>query len=263
VAFHPDLAVQATVALATGLVYVFVARLIMNRHPSTDARLANSMFAVWWGAFGLLEFSVGAYQVPAAFGFQDLALVIALLNLILLLIVVALWGLVYYLVYLYTGSSRSFWPITILYMILAAAMLYLVAWIEPTGFKADGTLSYTRQLTGFPSIAIGLAFSLPVVLAALGYGSLYFQAQARTQRFRIGMVAGSFLAWFSWSALSALLQLSQKAQDAAAAGNGTIQNTLIVVNSAISIIVPILIVLAYRPPRWFQDRFRIGSVQEG
>ncbi len=251
VAFILRLAVQGLVALATGALYAYVARLVLARPTSADAQRANHAFAFWWGAFGAVEFLAGAYSIPAAFGYRDLAMVITLLNVLLFLIAVAIGALVYYLVYLYTGSSRSYWPIVGAYVALGIALMYLVAWMQPTGYDESSpslTLQYTRQLVGAPAIALGLLLSVPVVLAAVGYGSLFFRTEGGEQRFRVALVAGSFLVWFGWSTVSSILQLQQKYPDSAA---------LQALNSLIALAAPLLVIMAFRPPGWI--RARLGA----
>lgn len=174
------LVVQGLVALVTGALYLYVARLVLAREVSAAAKRANHAFALWWGGFGALQILVGLYQLPAAVGFRDLATVVTL-NVILILYAIAVGALVYFLLFLYTGSERVFWPIVSAYLLLAITLLYLVAWMQPTGFEdsARGTLIDTREPTGLPAFAFGLLFSLPVVIAALGYGSLYLRTQGR------------------------------------------------------------------------------------
>jgi hypothetical protein len=259
------LASQAGVALVTGIVYAYVARLILARHPSDAARVANYAFATWWVALGAVEFLVTAYQLPASLGYRDLAAVTTVLYVLLILLAAAIWGLVYYLVYLYTGSSRAFWPITVFYAALAVVLVFLVSWLDPIGFKPDGTLVTQNHFDaehgyGTWALVLGLALSLPVVAAAIAYGSLYFRATARTQRFRIGVVAGSFLLWFGWSSVSSILGLTAQATKLASDGDPSLQHTLSLVNAAIGLVVPLFIVLAYQPPLWLRARLGVEAV---
>jgi hypothetical protein len=253
-----DTLAQGLVALATGLVYGYVARLVLQRRTSPEARRANDAFATWWACFGLLEGVAGAYQVANAFGYQDLTLIVTVLDLVFLLLVAAIWGLVYYLVYLYTGSSRPFWPLAFAYGSLAAGLLYLLAWLDPSGFNANGTLATARVLPPAVGVALGLVLALPIVVAAVAYGSLYFRVDGRAQRFRIAIVAGSFLAWFLWSTVSSLLQLSTRS-----ASDATLRSTLAVVNAAIALAVPVLVVLAYKLPARHPERFGVDPTALG
>jgi len=260
-------AFQSVVALVTGIVYAYVARLVLSRHPSDEARVANYAFATWWACFGALEFLVAVYSLPSSLGYRDVAIVTTVLDLLFILIAAAFWGLVYYLAYLYTGSSKTLWPITLFYALLAVGLVYLIAWLDVSGFDAQGQIVCRQPpvpCSGLTpagiSILLGLALSLPIVGAAIAYGSLYFRATERTQRFRIAITAGSFVLWFGWSTLSSVLGLSRRAQDLQAAGDPSLQHTLSLVNSAIALVVPVFVVLAYRPPLWLRTRLGVEPV---
>lgn len=247
---------QTTVALVAGALYAYIARVVIGRQLSPDVRSANIAFATWWWTLGAVEFLASAYTLPAAFGYRDLALAVTMINSLVILISVALAALVYFLLYLYTGSRRALWPVVVAYGFLAIGLLYLIAWMQPVGFdeaKGAGELAYVRDLSGAPAIALGLAISGPVLVAALGYGSLYFRTKLRPQRFRIAVVAGSFIAWFGWSAVSAALQLQDRFPRSA---------WLFAINSALAIGVPLVITTAYHPPRWVRERLADDPLRE-
>ena len=252
----PTLLFQAGVQLVSAILYLWVGRTVIQRDVEGEAKRANYLFAFFWISLGLVFLMVPLFTIPTQIlGYRDLAFAVTLLNLLLILIAAAVWGLVYFLVYLYTGSRRWFWPITIFYLALAVILVYLVAWINPTGFKDDGTLQYSQQqFTGLPAIALGLMFSLPVVLAALAYGSLFFRVHDPTPRYRIGMVAGAFLIQFGWSTLSSVLQLQSKYPNSLA---------LSLVGSLLAILAAVAILLAYRPPRAIRERLEAAARSGG
>ena len=245
--------IQGTVTVVTGLLFAYVGRIVLARRLDPDAHRANLAFATWWWAFGAVELISGVYSIAAAFGFRDLALVVTLLNLLLVLIVAAVGSLVYFLLYVYTGSRRALWPVLLAYGSMAIGFLYLVAWMQPLGFdeaRGAGRITFARELGPGASVVIGLFFSGPVLVAALGYGSLFFRATGRLQRFRIGAVAGSFIVWFGWSFLRSVLQLSERYPRS---------NLLLAVGSALSIGAALVVMSAYRPPRWVTRRFRLAA----
>lgn len=243
-----QLILRGAVAVGAALFYGYVARFVAMRHTSPEARLANRAFAAWWGTIGAIELLAALYTVAAALGARNLALATATTTLILILVALAIGALLYYLVYLYTGNARWFRPIAISYAILAAGLVYLVAWMDPTGFnEAQGpaALQYAREPAGVPMIALGLAFSVPVILAAIAYGSLYFRTDQPEAKFRIAVIATSFGLWFGWSASSTILDLASKYPNSM---------TLFAVNSAFTLLAPAAILCAYRPPRWVRVR---------
>jgi hypothetical protein len=246
----PDTAtalLTAAIAAVNAVLYAWVGRLVLGRPVESEAQRANGAFATWWIALGLVELLVVGFTLPfQVFGARDLALALTLLVALFLLIVAAIGGLVYYLVYLYTGSHRLFWPIVAFYAFLGFLTIYAIFTLEPTGFGPDGSLTFAKvQLSGASSIALGLAFSVPVLLAALAYGTLFFRVENAESRYRIGMVAGAFIAQFGWSALSSALELSKKYPDSVAVS---------LLGTGLGTLSAIVVILAFRPPRAIRDR---------
>lgn len=245
---RPELILQGAFALAGAVLYAWVARLVQHRSLSEDARAANTLFATWWASFALIYALSGSYQIAGGLGYLDLALGIVFIDVVLVLICVALWGLLGYLVYLYTGSRRWFIPLGAGYTLFGVGLLYLVAWMDPIGFKDGGIgvqLEYANQLAPAGSLALGLILAGPIALAAILYGTLYFRVKSPEPRYRIALIATAFLFWFGWSIVSTLLGLARKFPDSVA---------LYVWNQAIAMIVPLIIVMAFRPPAWVRKR---------
>lgn len=238
---------QAAVQFGSGLLYLWVARVVLNRRFAGDAKRANGLFALWWVGLGATFIVASAYgAIPRLLGFRDIALATTLLNALLILLVVAVWALVSYLAYLYSGKAPPFAPITAFYIALGVGLLYAVAWLNPSGFDGDGRVVFERQqLAGAPGMALGLLFSLPVVIAALAYGSLFFRVRDVAARYRIGLVAGAFLVQFGWSAVSSALQLSRRYPNSL---------TLALVSNGLGVAAALAILLAFRPPRLVRDR---------
>lgn len=250
---RPELLVQAVFALATAAFYGWIGLLIHRRSPSEEAKAANQLFALWWVSLSALYLLTGALNAAAAIGRIDLALAIAWIDFVLILLCVALWALLGFLLYLYTGSRKWFLPLGFAYAVLAFLLLWFIAWLEPTGLKNSGLgvqFDYAREAPDWMSTLLGLTISVPIVLAALGYGSLYFRIHERLPRYRIAMVAGAFLVWFGWSILSTLLDLNDRFRDSWG---------LYGWNQAIAILVPVVILMAYRPPAWVRARLGIAT----
>ena len=250
---RPELLVQGGFALAAAVLYAWVARLVQHRSLSDEARTANTLFATWWGSFALLYALAGAYDLAAGLGYLDLAVSIVYIDVVLVLLCVGLWGLLGYLVYLYTGSRRWFVPLGAGYALFAVGLLYLIAWMEPIGFKEGGLgvqLAYARQLPPSASLALGLLLAVPVVAAAIAYGTLYFRVKSPEPRYRIAMVAGAFLFWFGWSIVSTVLQLNRRYPDSV---------PLYVWSQTLAMLVPLVVVMAFRPPKWVRARLQDRS----
>lgn len=230
------------VQLATGALHASVGRIILRREARVpDAATANRMFAVWWFGLALLYLASGPFTIAYAFGWRDLPFTIAYLDALLVDLCVALWGVLSFLVYVYTGTNRWTVPIGVFYGLLAFGLLWLIAWIEPTGF-GDGArldLQYARQLGGASSVVLGLLFSVPIFVVAVAYLFLAFRVRDRAPRYRISLVGGAFAFQFGWSIVSAVLGLARRFPDSVA---------LDVVNGLVAVLVPVVIIFAYRPP---------------
>jgi hypothetical protein len=247
------LALSAAGSLVSALLYLYIGSVLRQRAVSPAARLANNMFVLWWvglGGIGVLGVVVqGAYLVDRL----PLWVYEAYTILVLLVIFAALWGLQYYLVYLYTGSTRSFVPLGVFYALFFTATIGLLEYLgDPAALTDNGWQLRTEPRVELP-LAAGLVFVLllvgPQVVAAVAYARLFTKTSDRTQRYRIAMVTGSILVWFGSSIVAAALQFSDSL---------AWQFT----SRAIGIVGALVILAAYRPPRWVRDRYGIRSVRD-
>lgn len=251
-----ELLANAAVSLATACIYAYVGRLMWNRRVAGGAKLASQLFGVWWLSLGFVSLASAVLLIPAWLGTPNLALTVTVVYVLMIVICLAMWGLLYYLLYVYTGSSKWLWPLSAFYAVAAFGLVYLITWMEPIAVTTGNfalSIDYERRLTGWPVTLISVAFSGPALAAAIAYGSLYLRATGRTERFRIALVSSAFVVWFGWSITSGVLQLATKYPDSL---------PLLVVGRAVGLIGPLLVLLAYRPPGPIRRRFRIRGVDE-
>ena len=240
----------AGIQFASAALYLWVGEIVLRRRLDGEAKRANALFGVWWVVLGLVFLLAPLYSISVRIlGFRDLAFAVTVVNILLVMLVGAVWGLVYYLAYVYTGSTRLFWPVTAFYVALAAGLLYVIAWRDPTGFAADGALTFAREpLAGPAAISLGLMFSLPVFTAAVAYASLFLKVRDFESRYRIGLVSGAFIVQFGWSIVSNLLQLSRRYPDSL---------TLTLVSNALGVLAAVGVLLAFRPPRAVREHIAL------
>ena len=247
----PTLAVSALFAIVSAAVYVYVGLELRKRDVTGDGRLAWQLFVLWWLALGGITL-VGAVQsLAGAAGVADLAIAVTFTYVALLVLCIALWGLVYYLGYLFTGKRSLLLPLTIFYGAVYALLVYFIVVQDPTSVAVGRwsvTLNYAQTVGGaFYAVIIG-AILLPELLAGIAYGTLYFKVKDRSQRYRIALVSVSTVVWFG----SALV---------ASAAGASQSDAWQVASKAIALVASLTILAAYRPPGFVRRRGIVGVTE--
>src|SRR5215216_1971242 len=108
-------------------IYFYVGWVLSRRHSSTaDSRLAWRLFVVWWYALALSNLISAAQSLLGGLGLIGLPLFTTFTLLNLLAICVALYGLVFYLLYLFTGSRKVLGPLSVFYISYYTLLVYYV-----------------------------------------------------------------------------------------------------------------------------------------
>lgn len=246
------LIVAAVIAIATGALYLYVGSVVSRRRVEGDAQLASKAFSAWWMGLGAVTMGGGIMNGLAVSGWTDLAVWLAYTYIVLLVLCIALWGLLYYLVYLFTGSRRAFWPVTVFYLGFYGYLVYFVTVLHPIGVQVgtwNATIQYEHTPAPISTTIAVLLLIAPHVLGALAYASLYFRVETTTQRYRIGMIAGTILAWFGSSLVVSL--------------TGSGGDWWQFASRAIGIAAAFGIYFAFRPPAWVRARYGVQAVDEG
>jgi hypothetical protein len=222
-------------------VYAYVGLRLYGRPVSPAARLAVAQFSVWWLGLGVSS-ALGAFEALLAYaGLLSLAAAFTLLLLVVLLDVVLLWGLVGFLVYVYTGRYHLL-ELGIFYAAFYVAALYYEILSAPyavTVVAGVPTLSVLKVsnpiLVGF--VIIGLI--VPELAAAIFYVSLLRRTRDRIQRYRIALVSSSLFLWF---AVNVFVPTST--------GTWTVAKDLL------NVVPALLALIAYFPPESIRRRLR-------
>ncbi len=240
-------------ALIGGITYIFIGWWLSKRVvSSSDARLAWRAFTIWW--FGLAITTLqGAFQnMLGALGLTDLALFITANYVNLLASCIALWGLVYYLLYLFTGNSSMLAPVSIFYIIYYILLVYFYTASAPSSVEIGRwniVLAYDNLLTGPFFVLLVFLLLAPQILGSFAYFTLYFRVSDVTQKYRVLLVSWSIIFWF----LSPLFALVEGIAD---------QDWWQLVSRMISLGAALVILMAYLPPRWVKKRYGIVSLGE-
>lgn len=240
-------------ALLAAGIYGYVGwRLSKRVVSSPDARDAWRSFTFWWYGLATSTLINGLLNLFGALGVAYLPLFLTATYVNILVICVALLGLLYYLIYLFTGDQRAFIPLVLFYAIYYILLVYYITASLPSHVDVgrwSATVAYRVPLTGpFFLIVIGLLL-IPQIIGGLAYFSLYFRLHESTQRYRVLLVSWSIIIWF----LSPLIAL---------AGGLAEQDWWQLASRLIGLAATLTILAAYLPPRWLKDRYGIISLKD-
>jgi hypothetical protein len=251
---QPTLLFGATLAFVCAGIYFYVGRVLSRRRPaSPGAGMAWLMFVTWWYALALATLSGGMLSLLGAFGIIGLALFTTITIINLLTTCVALSGLMFYLLYLYTGKTSLLWFVGAFYFFYYGFVVYFVEASEPVGVtinRWNTSLQYQNQIRG-PLFMVAITLLVfPQIISSLAYFMLFFQVNAKTQKYRILLVSWSIIIWFLSSFLANISGLSQ-------------QDWWQIVSRLIGLGAALAILFAYQPPSWIKSRFGVAAIAEG
>jgi hypothetical protein len=243
--------ISAGFAFLSALIYSFLGWRLSRRSVSVPSRLPAAQFAAFWLGLAALTAVVGLESLAAAFVLPSLAVAVTILYLEILVLCVVLWGLLGYLLYLFTG--RSFLgPLSVAYGAVYVVLLYLVTTSDPTGvFVRLGTvmIEFGGSVGSDFGILLLVALILPEFVGALLYFSLVFRTPDRTVRYRVSLVSGSLIIWFGLAPLNISSLL----------GGGLLADLL---SRSVGTFAGLVTLLAYYPPRAVQVRFGVATIDQ-
>lgn len=237
-------------ALAAGL-YAFIAQRLGQRQMTDTAdQQAWRAFRTWWYALAASTLSGVLTTLLAAAGVTSILLhqAISLLN--LLALSVALWGLLYYLLYVYTGRQRLALPIGTFYFLFFLSLVALIIYQNPIGVELgdwSARIQYARQAGPAYITLLLFVLILPPVLASLAMLYLAFRVKDRNQKYRTGLVSLGIFIWFGISLLASLFGLNEL-------------SAWPLVSRFIGLAAAVAILWAYFPPAFIRNRLNIQSV---
>jgi len=234
-------------------IYAYVGwRLSKRIVSSSQGRIAWQLFIVWWYGVAVTTLIGGLLNLFGAFGLTILPLFVTATYINLLVICLAIWGLLYYLIYLFTGNSQLLVPLTIFYIIYYIFLVYYTTARVPESVNVDRwrtTLAYHTALRGPFFVMLILLLLLPQVIGGVAYFTLYFRVTEVTQKYRVLFVSWSIIIWF----LSPFIAI---------AGGLADQDWWQLVSRLIGIAAALAILMAYLPPRWLKRRYGIISLTD-
>ena len=251
--FQITLLISALFSVASVVIYGFVAARLGQRTISNPAaRLAWRLFGFWWYSLAATTLVGGILHLLGTFNIVSLPPFVALTYVNILLICIALWGLLYYLVYLFTGRQRSLIPLAIFYVLYFVLLVYFITASDPARVEITRWttgLVYAHPITGpfFSLLLVLLVF--PQIVASLAYFTLFFRVREATQRYRVLLVSWCIILWFGSAFVASVAGLSR-------------EDWWQIVSRLIGLGAAMGILFAYFPPAIIRRRFGIASIAE-
>ncbi|HEV8050553.1 MAG TPA: hypothetical protein VGP88_08165 [Thermoplasmata archaeon] len=192
------LAATGVANLAATPVYAYVGARLYERRVPSPARLPAAQFSIWWWGLGATGAITGAEGLVAAVGTLQLALGLTMYLVTVLADCVILWGLVGYLLYLYTGRNYLV-PLSAFYAVFYVVTLYWILASGPSSISvASGKpIVVYAHVVGGPILAfVLLGLIVPELIAVVLYASLIRRTTDRTLRYRIAFVSAAIGLFF-------------------------------------------------------------------
>jgi hypothetical protein len=250
---QPTLLFGAFLSILAAAIYYYIGQVLSRRRSGSDgSRTAWLLFVVWWYALAATTLSGAVLSLMGALGIVGVPLFTTFTLVNLLAICVALYGLVFYLLYLYTGNRGLLTPLTVFYIAYYILLVYYVQASDPASVEVQRwrtVLVYENQLRGPLFITALLLLLLPPILGGIAYFLLYFQVKGATQKYRILLVSWSIIIWFLSGLIASIAGLSQYDW-------WQVMSRLIGLGAALAIL------FAYQPPTWIKRRFGVTSILE-
>ena len=238
--------VGALLPLVAAVLLAYVGVAVLRRDAVPRDRLALRMFGAWWFSAAAIILLGSAPTLLSVMGASAMWVYDITTYATAVPLAVGLCGLLYYLVYIYTGRHELIRPLVIAYAAFFAFTIYYFAQfggrhLEPTTFTIR--LVSDVQPPAWLRAAYGVVVALPIVAAVVGYGLLLRRTHAAEQRYRLTLVSASFLLWFLPVLVAFLLGYDQA-------------DWFPFVYQVPGTLAALMITLAYRPPAFVERRWR-------
>lgn len=229
-----------------GVLWSYIGLLMLQRAPAKRGERAAVRFGWWWLGLAGHSFLGMALAILAGVGLAEGPVVAVATYGAAVCIAIMFWGLLSYLLFLYTGRPGVFPAVTTAYVLQLALLLAAVWWLKPIGAHVEGwivIIDYAEAAGASLDAFVSLAFIVPPVFASAAYLMLLRRVKDRTQRYRVAMVGGSIFAWLAGGlAIGAVPGESDVLQ---------------IVGRLVSLAAAAAVILAYDPPAWVQRRLGV------
>lgn len=236
----------ALLPLVTTALLTFVGVTVLRRGAPAPDRLALRLFGAWWFSAGAIILLGSAPTLLSLAGSPPMWVFDITTYATAVPLAVGLCGLLYYLLYIYTGRRELIRPLVVAYTAFFALTIWYFAQfggrhLEETAFSVR--IVSDVQPAAWVRAAYGVAVALPIVAAVVGYGLLLRRAHGKEQRFRVALVSTSFFLWFTPVLVAFVFGFDQA-------------DWFPFVYQAPGTLAAALISMAYHPPAFVERRWR-------
>lgn len=255
----PNIVPAIVIYLLSGALYAFIgASLRKKTFADASDAAAWRAFRYWWfGMAANTAINILAILILAA-GVTALPLFIFFSVTSTLSASFALWGLLTYLVYVFTGKTAHW--LTYFYVVFALLLFYSIYSWQPTGVTLgawETTIQYANTPTGLIAIVYVVLFILliavPPVIGSIGMFTLYFKVKERSAKYRALLVPLGIFALFGLAYLIPLALYPFGLR------TGDLPWWPYAIRT-VGLLALLVIYWAYFPPTFIQKRFKVSTV---
>lgn len=247
----PTLTAGSALALLAAAVFAYVGWRLRRRRVEGHHARAWNLFLLWWFAVAAEFATSGTISLLAGAGAIDHVGYATVIYLNLAFLAAAVFGLMYYLLYLFTGSPRVAYVLVPVYLFYWGLLTYMVTWMDPAGVGVGSWRAFLTfdRLIGpeFRTLSAALGRWVPIA-GALAYLSVVRFADDPTKRYRVVLVAASVLVWAVSQEIASHVRLAP--------------DWWTVANRAAAVAAAVAMFLAYVPPAGLRRRLGVRSIDD-
>lgn len=255
----PNVTTPIVIYLLSAALYAFIGFSLGKKSfaDSSDA-FAWRAFRYWWFGMAINTMINATSIIVLAAGVDALPLFIVFSITSTLAASVALWGLLTYLVYVFTGKTARW--LTYFYIAFALFLFYSIYSFQPTGVTLGAwqtSIQYANTPTGAVALIYAIFFLLliavPPVVGSIGMFMLYFRVKERSAKYRALLVPLGIFALFGLAYLIPLALYPFGVR------TGDLPWWPLTIR-LIGLLALVVIYWAYYPPAFVQKRFKVSTV---
>lgn len=174
---------------------------VRSRAVTGEAATALHLLSLWWLGLAMFAVAGASVDLTAALGARPFELFLVFHYMRIVALCIGLWGLMYYVTFVLTGSRSVMAPLAAFYALYYAAIVFVITLGQPMGVEAAPFPRLALAAPVVDAAAAALLLVIPPLVAAITYLALFLKAEEPTQRMRIVLVAVGTLAWLAGTVL--------------------------------------------------------------